>query len=291
MERNTVSFSEGVIQRYLSTIAAACVVSLAIAGCSKEPQVAAAPEAQAAASTQPVAFPHAPICDMDCMRQKQMAQQQKLEDDIVSKRLAAAKSALPPGAVPASVAYFEPKANLDLGVLYQAFGKPMSEDDVGQQFNSVQVAGDLSQKIAKRHEAFTRLTAGVNALKGNRFVLLKNVPFVLNPVDEATKSFDMSGIANRGFGMGNDGTTHFSNSIVLANSVATSRWTFPDLDSAAKVDALRAHNLNREADIYLEIAGTAPDDTNLLNAKALKVVVHSREGVQIGVFTPQDAAR
>jgi hypothetical protein len=93
-----VSFSVGVIRRYLSTIAATCVVSLAIAGCSKEPLVAVAPGAQAAASTQPVAFPHAPICDMDCMRQRQMAQQQKSVDDIVSKRLAAANSALAPGA-------------------------------------------------------------------------------------------------------------------------------------------------------------------------------------------------
>ncbi len=285
-----MSFSVGVIQRYLSTIAAACVVSLVIAGCSKAPQVAAAPEAQAAASTQPVAFPHAPICDMDCMRQKQVAQQQKAMDDIVSKRLAAANSALPPGAAPSNVAYFEPKANFDLGVLYQAFGKPMSEEEVGRQFNSVQVAGDLSQKIAKRHEAFMRLSAGVDALKGNRFVLLKNVPFVLNPVDEATRSFDMSGIANRGYGMGNDGATHFANSIVVANSVAASRWTFPDLESAAKVDSLRAKNLNREADVYLEIAGTAPDDATLLNAKVLTVVVHSREGTQIGVFTPQDVA-
>jgi hypothetical protein len=286
-----VSFSVGVItQRHLSTISATCIVTLAIAGCSKESKVAA-PEAQSAASTQPVMFPHAPICDMDCMRQKQIARQQKSVDDIVSKRLAAANSALPPSAATANVVYFEPKTNFDLGVLYQAFGKPMSEEEVGQQFNSVQVAGDLSQKIAKRHEAFARLTAGVDALKGNRFVLLKNVPFVLNPVDEATKSFDMSGIANRGFGMGNDGTTHFSNSIVLANSVAASRWTIPDLDSAAKVDGLRARNLNREADVYLEIAGTAPDDTKLLNAKALKVVVHSREGVQIGVFTPQDTAQ
>lgn len=267
------------------TLAALAVAALLTACGKDEAPAPAAPEVAQGPSM--AGNPAQRICSsIECMNEQAAERDRKFREEQEAKLQKDLASAPKPDLTTPDSVYREPTSNYDYGVLAQAFGTKMSDEEIGNNVLSVALEGDQFKKLEKQNAVVAEFKAKVDALKGNRYVVVPGLRMGLSPFDMTTKSFGVGKHDGMTLGMNSD-ATRFDTQIRLVNGKSIPDFVVEDLDKARAIESARAsYKMSLTATYYIFIAGNVPGEDDLAGV-VTRVDLVDQKGNVIGSLRPK----